>query len=63
MPTFARGIPTDQRCLAPTSERTTTRPQPQEPKYASKLPGDPLALRGIPAIGIGVQGAITGTRP
>jgi hypothetical protein len=31
--------------------------------YASKLPGDPIALRGIPAIGRGVGGAIHRTRP
>ena len=34
-----------------------------EPIHVSKLPGDPQALRGIPAIGRGVTGAITGTRP
>lgn len=28
-----------------------------------RLPGDTRALRGIPAIGRGVQGAIPGTRP
>lgn len=27
------------------------------------LPGDELALRGIPAVGRGVSGAIRGTRP
>lgn len=30
---------------------------------ASKLPGDTAALRGIPAIGRGVQGAQPDTRP
>lgn len=30
---------------------------------ASKLPGDPIALRGIPAIGRGITGAIHTTRP
>ncbi len=30
---------------------------------ASKLPGDPIALRGIPAIGRGIGGAIHLTRP
>ena len=30
---------------------------------ASKLPGDPVSLRGIPAIGRGVGGAIHQTRP
>ena len=34
-----------------------------EPIHVSKLPGDPLALRGIPAIGRGVTGAINHTRP
>jgi hypothetical protein len=32
-------------------------------RFASKLPGDERALRGIPAIGRGVTGAIPGTRP
>lgn len=31
--------------------------------YRQKLPGDERALRGIPAIGRGVAGAIPGTRP
>lgn len=30
---------------------------------ASKLPGDPMSLRGIPAIGRGITGASPGTRP
>lgn len=30
---------------------------------ASKLPGDPTALRGIPAIGRGITGAQPHTRP
>ena len=34
-----------------------------EPVYSSKLPGDTYALRGIPAIGRGVSGAIAGTVP
>jgi hypothetical protein len=34
-----------------------------QPIHVSKLPGDPQALRGIPAIGRGVTGAINGTRP
>jgi hypothetical protein len=33
-----------------------------EPRVLSRL-GDELQLRGIPAIGRGVQGAILGTRP
>lgn len=32
-------------------------------RYRQKLPGDERALRGIPAIGRGVTGAIPGTRP
>lgn len=32
-------------------------------RYRQKLPGDERALRGIPAIGRGVAGAIPGTRP
>lgn len=32
-------------------------------KTASKLPGDPAALRGIPAIGPGITGAINKTKP
>ena len=31
--------------------------------HVSKPPGDPRALRGIPAIGRGVGGAINGSRP
>lgn len=34
-----------------------------ERNYGAKLPGDERALRGIPAIGRNVQGAIPGTRP
>lgn len=30
---------------------------------ASKLPGDPISLRGIPAIGRGITGAIHQTKP
>lgn len=67
MATFPRGVPSADRVLRPRGERmtvgTTTEAQPKVPKFASKLPGDPWALRGIPAIGLGVQGAITGTRP
>lgn len=33
------------------------------PMTAAKLPGDPMALRGIPVIGRGVGGASPGTRP
>lgn len=34
-----------------------------ERRFKAKLPGDERALRGIPAIGRNVQGAILGTRP
>ena len=34
-----------------------------EAKAIAKLPGDPYALRGIPMIGRGVGGTITGTHP
>jgi hypothetical protein len=34
-----------------------------ERTFSSKLPGDERALRGIPAIGRGVAGAIPRTRP
>jgi hypothetical protein len=34
-----------------------------ENRRQSKLPGDPLSLRGIPVIGRGVGGAVRGTRP
>ena len=40
----------------------TTQTLPER-TYAAKLPGDKRALRGIPAIGRSVQGAIPGTRP
>lgn len=38
-------------------------PTPEVVNIASKLPGDPIALRGIPAIGRGITGAIHKTRP
>lgn len=34
-----------------------------EQRRQSKLPGDPLSLRGIPAIGRGVGGAVRGSNP
>ena len=43
--------------------RETGLPTDEVIKYASKLPGDPIALRGIPAIGRGVGGAIHETKP
>lgn len=45
--------------------RTTTyidTPAEQHP-HASKLPGDPMALRGIPVIGHGIGGTSPGTNP
>lgn len=42
--------------------RETGARQPDD-RHQSKLPGDEQALRGIPAIGRGVQGAIPRTRP
>lgn len=35
----------------------------QPERFQQKLPGDEKALRGIPAIGRGVTGAINRTRP
>jgi len=43
--------------------RDTGTPTNEVITFASKLPGDPIALRGIPAIGRGVGGAIHKTRP
>lgn len=67
MGTFPRNIRLEDRRLASRDQRMTTRvdteAQPKSPKYASKLPGDPIALRGIPAIGRGVGGAVFGTSP
>jgi hypothetical protein len=34
-----------------------------EPVRPGSLPGDELALRGVPVVGRGVAGAIPGTRP
>lgn len=64
MATFIRYIPPQDRTiqrrhLNPT-DNTPTHPNPT---YTSKLPGDTIALRGIPAIGRGVTGAINGTKP
>lgn len=64
MPTFIRYIPTSDRTIRPREQRAigeNTVPDPV--RFVSKLPGDPIALRGIPAIGRGVGGAIEGTRP
>ncbi len=38
-------------------------PPIQERRYRAALPGDERALRGIPAIGRNVAGAIPGTSP
>jgi hypothetical protein len=44
--------------------RTTTDPTITfKPTIHVTLGGDPIRLRGIPAIGHGVTGAIRGTRP
>lgn len=37
-------------------------PADQHP-HAAKLPGDPMALRGIPVIGHGIGGTSPGTNP
>lgn len=67
MATFARNVRVEDRVLAPKADRetaaTATEAQPPAPKYASKLPGDGQTLRGLPAIGRGVSGAIPGTSP
>lgn len=44
-----------------TIARDTGEPQPD--RFQQKLPGDELALRGLPALGRGVSGEIRGTRP
>jgi hypothetical protein len=68
MATFARGVRREDRVLASRLIRAM-RPGvaldvPQaELEFSSKLPGDNQALRGIPAIGRGVAGAIRGTSP
>ena len=64
MGTFPRHIIRTDRCLEPRIHRIIDQYQaPDNPRYASKLPGDSHALRGIPAIGRGVTGAIPGTIP
>lgn len=68
MGTYPRGVPRENRVVPSRKERLSAAPpatdsQPSLPKYASKLPGDPDALRGIPAIGRGVGGAIRHTNP
>lgn len=64
MATFPRGISREERVLASKMARTMLPGvAPDVPQFASKLPGDTEALRGIPAIGRGVSGAIPGTNP
>jgi hypothetical protein len=50
------------RLIARIAKDTNTAPVPNSGKTLSRL-GDEQQLRGIPAIGHGVQGAIPGTRP
>jgi hypothetical protein len=64
MGTFPRGIPREERVLASKMVRAMRGEiVPPVPQFASKLPGDTEALRGIPAIGRGVSGAMRGTVP
>lgn len=53
----------DERCAKQLAEFSRETGHPQPDRYQQKLPGDEKALRGIPAIGRGVTGAIPGTRP
>jgi len=68
MGTFPRGVRREDRVLAGRMIRAMRPgvmfdiPEPA-PRFASKLPGDTRALRGLPAIGRGVSGAIPGTSP
>lgn len=68
MPTFPlqlRNAQLDQhnaQILARITLETTGTPDHDQPKVLSRL-GDEQQLRGIPAIGRGVTGAINGTRP
>ena len=64
--TFQRGVSREDRVLASKLLRAMRAGAPMEipePVYASKLPGDTEALRGVPAIGRGVSGAVKGSRP
>lgn len=64
MPTFIRNVPPEDRVLKPRKDRASgSATVPEEVRFTSKLPGDPIALRGIPAIGRGVGGAVRGTSP
>lgn len=64
MPTFIRNVPPEDRVLKPRSERAKGSATVEESvRFTSKLPGDARALRGIPAIGRSVGGAIPGTNP
>lgn len=67
MATFSRFIRAKDRTLAPKRDRPRLALGSPEGggthKWAAKLPGDEKALRGIPAIGRGVAGAIQGSNP
>lgn len=64
MATFPRGICRQDRVLVSKLLRAARcEVVPEMPVFASKLPGDTEALRGIPAIGRGVAGVIPGTAP
>jgi len=52
-----------EHCAKQLAEIVVTDDEVQPQRFASKLPGDEKALRGIPAIGRGVAGAIPRTRP
>lgn len=53
----------DEHCAKKLAEVVEVDDQVQQDRFQSKLPGDERALRGIPAIGRGVAGAIPNTRP
>jgi len=55
----SRRLHAQAQVLADTVEDTDTRPL----RHELTKPGDPLALRGIPAIGRSVSGAIPDTNP
>lgn len=67
MPTFPRGFWTNKtsahnNALAKTIERSTIQTAPGKITWIVNA-GDEATLRGIPAIGRGVQGAIAGSNP
>ena len=69
MPTFTRAqrlAELDQhnaQMLVRIARETSTSDLPIRAVRGATPGGDPIALRGIPAIGRGVTGAIRGTRP